>query len=492
MSNELMESLARGAEAGGELFDARVAGVVGPARSRVRRARTMRGVGAAGVAAIAVAGVAIGASAWGGDRTEIAPADPTPTAAAVTAEDLRWDTAPRVRGEAGTGQAALVCEFDAVSDNPWGEQFEGSLADSCGAVWVGDAPMLEVSAASVTVAGDGAVSVTWQLTNTTDEALLVDEAGTSLAFTTDPDGEGTGIAMTDGGIVATSLWSGDTERTAHMEGESRIVRLAPGDSLTGASTFAPDQLDGPGFASPLEELADGTLDATLVVQVRIPPAGAVGTHELLLEASATVPATGTLDPVTPAFDGLEARAPGETRADAQAALACHIGDAANPRVNGAPDNDGEPGWSSPLCPTVWIPGGPQIEVTELSASGDTDYLDIAWTLRNVSDGTLSLDRAAMGIAVEIDGAGWMSTSENTSVGWTGEGDHYAFLASETDVVVLQPGETLSGIGHASGRELADADRAFITIRVAREDDANGARELVLEAQWDGPPTLSAP
>ncbi|WP_062308080.1 hypothetical protein [Demequina subtropica] len=492
MSNELMESLARGAGEGGDLFESRAAWVVDPARSRVRRARTMRGVGLAGVAAVAVVGGVIVASTLGGRGTDVAPADPTPTGAALTADDLRWDTSPRVRGEAVTGQAAVECTFDYVKANPWSDGHSGSVTDNCAALWVGDAPLLEVSEASAEMAGDGAVTVRWTVTNTSGTAITVDPAATHLLLTGDPDGVSSGLSLVDEATVAASPWSSDTERFVAMDGATGPMRLEPGDGFSGRSVLSPDDLDGPGFTSLVDSFASGAADATVTLQVRVPPAGAVTTSELFLEAETSVPVTGTLDPVSPALEGLEPRVAGESRDDAQAALLCHVGDADNPRTNGAGrGSDGEPVITSPLCPTVWVPGGQQLEFTRLlfASEPDAGMIPATWTLTNVSDEPLTLDRAAMGIIVEIDGAGWMSSTENTTVGWPAEGDErYGYLSSESDVVTVEPGGTVTGEATLDVGEIEGADRFYVTIRVARDDDENGARELVLETEWEQPPT----
>ncbi|WP_062515848.1 hypothetical protein [Demequina gelatinilytica] len=492
MSNELMESLARGADAGGDLFDSRVSSVVDPARSRVRRARTMRGVGLAGAATVAAVGIAVGASTLGGRGTDVAPADPTPTGTALTANDLRWDTAPRVRGEAGTGQAAVECTFDHVKANPWSDGHSGSVTDDCAALWVGDAPVLEVGEATVEIAGDGAVTVRWTVSNASDTAITVDPAATTLLFGTDPDAVSTGISLVDDATVALGPWSDDTTRHVTMDGDTSPMRLEPGGTFSGTSLLSPDDLDGPGLPSLLDDLTSTTGQATITVQVRIPPAGAVSTSELFLEAETTVHPTGTLDPISPALEGLEARTAGEIRDDAQAALLCHVGDADNPRTSTSREgDDGGPWLTQPLCPTVWVPGGQQLELTRLlfASEPNAGMIPVTWTLTNVSDQALRLDRAAMGIVVEIDGAGWMSSTENTTVGWPAEGDErYGYLSSESDVVTVEPGGTVTGEATLDVGEIEGADRFYVTIRVARDDDENGARELVLETEWEQPPT----
>ncbi|WP_062291036.1 hypothetical protein [Demequina phytophila] len=492
MSNELMDSLARQAEAGGTLYDARGGvddAVVAPARRRVRRAHTLRAAGTLGVTALVLAGGLTAVLEWQGDRGTVAPAVtdvPKVDPDALTADDLRPDSTARTLDDGRTGQTGILCSMP-VKDNPYaGADF--SRADSCPAVWVADLPLLEVTRADVTLDGDGTVHIAWVLANTSDSAITVDEGTLSIALLSDPDAAMTAEGYTSGDrqLIATSLWSSEEDRVVQMEGDSSRVTLRSGDTIEGAATLDPQMFSGLGTGGLLDGMSDGTIEPTVTLQVRVPPAGDAGTRELFLEASAVATTTGTMDPASASFEGLEPRVEGETRDDAQEAVVCHVGEADNPRFQ-PDDGDGVANWSTPTCEAVWIPGGKQLELSDVSISEIDKFSSVIdWSATNVSGRTLDLDNASMGVSINLGDVGYIMNSGGTSVGWNpwnSDGTRHALLSSESDPIALAPGAELSDEKmFETDPKTLDAPGSIL-IRVVREDDQDGTRELLLELPW---------
>ncbi|WP_062467625.1 hypothetical protein [Demequina maris] len=491
MSNELMDSLARQAETGGTLYDGRGGvddAVVAPARRRVRRARTMRAAGTLGVTALVLAGGVAAALEWQGQRGEIAPAITTvpDTHDGITADDLRVGTTARTLDDGRTGQAGILCTM-AVKDNPYaGADF--SRADSCPAVWVADEPLVELTRADVVVDGDGTVHVSWELANASGDPILVDEGTLSIALASDPDRvmSGEGYTAGDRQLIAPSLWSDTTNRVVQMEGDTSSATLAPGGTLAGDATLDPQMFTGLGTDGLLEGLSGGSIEPTLTLQVRIPPAGDPGTRELFLEASAVASTTGSMDPVSAAFEGLEPRIQGETRDDAQEALVCHVGEADNPRFQ-PDDGDGIASWSTPTCEAVWIPGGKRLELTDVGITQQDKFTSVfQWSATNVSGRTLDLDEASMGVSIDLGDVGYVMNSDGVSVGWTpwnGDSTRHALLSSESDPLSLDPGNPIAGEKTFERDDKALDAHGAVFVRVVREDDEDGTRELLLELPW---------
>ncbi|WP_062528878.1 hypothetical protein [Demequina rhizosphaerae] len=494
MSNELMESLARQAETGGALYDGRGGvddAVVAPARRRVRRARTMRAAGTLGVTALVLAGGVAAALEWQGGRDRVAPAitsvPHTPDAIhGITADDLRATEAARTRGETLPGQAAAVCTYDEVT-NPFSGDV-GGVAYNCPAVWIGDAPLLDLSAAA-TVEPDGAVDVTWTLINVSDEALVVDRDAITLGLLAEPDAIVESTTGGDDTTVALSLWTSDAERFVSAQSGTEPVSLEPGETLDGGSLLLPQTLGETTVDGMVEAMADGTLDPTVTLQVRIPPAGlGWAADELFLEASTTVASTGTLDPISPAFVDLEPRTRDEVRADAQAAFSCWLG-RENPRTGEERLDDAY--WTNARCDAAWIPGVPQVTLTDLALTERDEYNDVVatWTVTNVSDRDVSIDARSAGLNIDLGDVGGVTMSGGTTIGWTGWSQdgraRYVDLPAVSEPVTLGPGGELHGEHHFMQEPGLKSAEVTLTVRVVRDDDENGDRELFLELPWAG-------
>ncbi|WP_062522657.1 hypothetical protein [Demequina silvatica] len=491
MSNELMDSLARQAEAGGTLYDGRDMddAVVAPARRRVRRAHTLRAAGTLGVTALVLAGGLTAVLEWQGGRGTVAPAVtnvPDVDPDALTADDLRARTTARTLDDGRTGQAGILCSMP-VKDNPYaGSDF--SRADDCPAMWVADQPLLEVTRADLTLDGDGTVHIAWELANTSDESITVDEGTLSIALTSAPDRvmDGEGYTAGDRQLIAPSLWTSAEERVVQMEGETSRVTLRPGDVLDGDATLDPQMFTGLGTEGLLTGISEGTVAPTVTLQVRVPPAGDPGTRELFLEDSAVVITTGTMDPVSASFEGLEPRLQGETRDDAQEALVCHVGEADNPRF-AVEDGEDVPAWSTPTCEAVWIPGGKQLELTELTISQADEFSsELYWNAANVSGRELELDEASMAASIDLGDAGYIMNSGGVSVGWSPwdtDRTRKGALTSASSRAFLPAGAELTGSKTFERDPETKGADISILIRVVREDDEDGTRELLLELPW---------
>ncbi|WP_062463952.1 hypothetical protein [Demequina soli] len=502
MSNELMESLARQAESGGALYDTRPVddAVVAPARRRVRRARTMRAVGTVGVTALVLAGVTAAALQWDGGRHHVAPALPTQDATpALRADDLLHGMSTRVRGETSTAQAATVC-YLADGKNPWVEdnyKVSTTVFDNCPAMWIGTSHLIELESTTVVVGGGGSIRVEYLVTNTSSDPLMIDPVGSTVALLTAPDAVVTLPSTADGQYVGTSLWQSDTTRSAEMGGDSGPIRLEPGAHYEGATTYTAQVLRGSDANDIAQRFSAGELDATVTVQLRIAPDGTPGTRELFLEASETLAASGTVTPSSWVFDGLEPRTPGETRDDAQAALDCRVGGDQNPRTQEPLDADTL--GTSPTCDAVWIPGGKELRLSSLdfAVNGTSRTLEVSWTLENATAAALSLDRASTALLMETDPstpAGestWFQADTAGGVSgdtlWQSHTTRHGFLTNLTAADgQLMPGGTLEGTHTFEGYDAPpDGATYSVLIRVARDDDANGDRELLLEVPWEG-------
>ncbi|MDN4476955.1 hypothetical protein QQX09_13935 [Demequina sp. SYSU T00192] len=492
MSNELMESLARQAETGGALYDGRGGvddAVVAPARRRVRRARTMRTAGTLGVTALVLAGGVAAALEWQGQRADVAPAItdvPVVDPDAITADDLRAGTMERTLDDGRTGQAGVLCTMT-VKDNPYaGANF--SRADSCPAVWVAEAPLVELTRADVVVGGDGTVRVAWELANVSGGPIAVDRGTIGIAITSEPDRvmSGEGYTAGDRRLIAPSLWSDRGKRVVQMEGDSDLLALGTGDLLDGDVVLDPQMFTGLGTEGLLEGMSDGTVHPTVTLQVRVAPAGAAGTDELFLEASAVATTTGSMDPVPVSFEGLEPRTRGETRDDAQEALVCHVGEAENPRFQ-PDDGDGMANWSTPTCEAVWIPGGRLLELTDVGIAQQGEHTSVfQWSAVNVSGRALDLDEASAGVSIDLGDVGYVSNSDGVSVGWTPWNDdsrRHALLSSASEPVTVAPGDPITGEKTFERDDKALDAHGAVFVRVVREDDEDGTRELLLELPW---------
>jgi hypothetical protein len=283
MSRELMESLARQADAGGALFDDRASAVVEPARARVRRTRRLRAAGTAGAAALVVAAGVVGATMLGGDGSPLAPAGPAPTAtphAALTAEDLMTNIEVMRRTfENAPGQLAAVCSME-PRDNPWSAQAQAefmTLYTDCARMWVPGTNLLVFEAATLRI-DDTGVTADWEVRNISDVALVLDPAASTVALSA-PEGVDVTPWVSDHRYAGTPLWLPDNMLGVVLSSGSAPQVVEGGETLSGTQRFeVGQQVDGE--PDMIAMIIAGEITPSLSVQLRVPPQQDPGTTEL--------------------------------------------------------------------------------------------------------------------------------------------------------------------------------------------------------------------
>lgn len=501
MSRDLIESLARGAEHGAELFPDRVDGVVAPARSRVRRARTMRGAALGAVAGAVVVAGAIGVLSLGATDAGPGPAatgpsagpntDGAPSTDPITGEDLLADSSPRSVGvdsdSPGRRQAAVVC-------TPTAAELEQALGTTCGAVWVWSSPILETwaSPTQVTVerSGDSAtVAIEWAAESRASRPLAVGGAGVTVGLEVEPDTVSGSVSMTvgdDGSAMAgASLWA--TETTRRVLYSAAPTDATPVDAhgfLQGGSTIVVSAPPAGTATDPLWDLIAADDGGTVTMTLQVPVTSDDGSGTVVyLETSvelelprATVHAEELLSPTT------SRTRDDEPRDDAQAAAVCDV-------PGGVPEVTDEITFGEPTdCAAVWVEGGALVELTDWSitpgALGGNGTLD--WSITNVSGAPLAIDPASLTAslpgAAPVDGP---VTADESGLAWEGslwapDGTLRMSVSQAGYSLVLQPGMSLSGGGTRVTSELAELigdDPSAITLQVRVVP-----RDLTLDSQ----------
>lgn len=499
MSRDLMDALAREAAHGAALYDARADvddAVVAPARRRVRRARRTEAVGALALSAAVVVGGVLAVDAWRpAEEAPIAPAQPQETAPAAPTGWLTADSvevvAPRERdvpGEAGW-QEAMLCDNAPRVEEPGEAEGPSLTFTECEAVWL-DRTLLELSAAGVRAEGDGGLAVEWLLRNVSGQDMEYNASGVTTAVVADLDGAAPDPLVTHNGVVSESLWASGSARLAAVTNLATASMLAA-DSRTGGSTaFGAAELAAAGYQPLVDGVAAGTVTPTVTLQVHLPVLDVDG-RELWVELESDPSAAADAPPALPedVFADLAPRTRGQVRWDAQPALDCRVPAGENPRAGAAAPA------AAPDCEAVWIPGE-----RPLVSIGQVDFLvnevegttTVTWRVRNDTDGTLSLDQAGSAMTLETDPDATASAPPTdvaagplvAATRWTSDTTRWGFLSEESDVVLVAPGTTVGGEAVFEGTE-QPSGLFSVLIRVARADDGDYSRELLLELSWEG-------
>lgn len=500
MSRELMESLARQADAGGALFDDRASAVVEPARARVRRTRRLRAAGAAGAAALVVAAGVVGATMLAGGESPLAPAGTRGDA--LMAEDVLALSRAAVGPEStGPGQEIAHCVVD-PRDNPWSAQAQAAfmtLAMDCGRAFAGDAPLVEMTTTSLASDGSG-VMVEWEVRNASDQPLRLDPAGSAVAVM----GMSEDVELTpwvSGNIyVGPPVRHPDNTLGVVLRSGSAPLTLAPGDTLSGAEYIAAGQ-QVEGVPDAVAMIIAGELTPTVAVQLRVAPAGEPSTSEVFLHVESDaveVIHRGTLARTAEEFlAASEPRVRDGVRGGTQAALDCAVPLGGNPRM---PGTEGDQAWVE--CDARWLlTESPLVTLTEFTTSYDasTGQLTVTWTAQNTAGEPLRLDTGGAMVTVETHPTSAPPDNEiaesstlgtvTTQTLWLDEEHRSGVMRRASAVETVGPWQLFAGeaIFDWDVTERAVDPRFGLQVRIAREDDAAevpGASELLLEVPWE--------
>lgn len=511
MTERLHDQLAFDAREGEDLYDARAASLTTRARSRVRRARTMRAVGTGAVAAVLVGVAAVGV-AWGGGRDGVTPAvspsaspsassSPSPTVEEsdprLATDALARTAAPRQRGVPleGERQAALICP------GPWPEPGSNAIVfDDCPAVWVGEGTVMEVFATITVDAVASELVIGWELVNMTESPLAFDGDSIAVGLVTDPDGTSTGASVSGPTMWDTSLWLTDTHRGAVLSGDGEETVVPAHQVRSGVVTIpvaAPAEGDEPDVAY---LVANGSAEPWVVVQARLLPSDDWGPQDgfdagaFMLETT-TLPAW--VEGAIVADDLLGAAQPRYAedvdRGAAQAGLDCVMDPSLNPRVS-----ETAPAAFSPICDAVWLTDdSPLLELQDMTFDYDAVSGDITvnWTVRNASGSRIQVDRESVAVVVEA-GPSWQASSgvrfheTGSLIGstlWASSSDRYGFVTRNSSAEELEPNQLFGGSTTIDGLSEEDLSgiRASLLVRIPARLDLDGAQELLLELPWQG-------
>lgn len=503
MTERLHDQFAFDAQAGEDLYDARAASLTTRARSRVRRARTMRAAGTGALAAVVIGIAAVGV-AWGGGRDGVAPAvspsatassSPTPTVAdrdaRVTADRLASSASPRERGVAPDveRQEAALCE------GPWPEPgSNGIVFDECAAVWVGDGWVMDAFA---TVSFDAVTSqlvIGWEIANATDEPLAFDGDSVAIGLVSDPEGRSTGASVSRQTVLDTSLWLSDTTRGMVLGGDSEEM-VVPAHQVRSGVAIIPVAAPAEGEDADVAYLvATGAVDPWVVVQARLLPSeGDVG-RALVLETT-TLPAAAELATTADDLRGVAQPRNAEDfdRGAAQAGLDCVMDPTLNPRLS-----EIDQGAFFPICDAVWLTDdSPLLELRDMTVDYDavSGEVTVNWTVGNASGGRIQIDRGSVAVAVETGSAPELETSTSVELSeggslvgdslWVSPTERYGFVTRESSVEELEPNQLFGGSTTIDGLSEEDLSgiRASLLVRIPARDDLDGAQELLLELHW---------
>ncbi|WP_062298121.1 hypothetical protein [Demequina maris] len=472
MSADLEDALARRARAGIDLYDAR--SLASPVHGRVRRRRTVRGLGTGAVATVVVLAGALGAVALGSASPTVDPAttSPSPSVSAsasgdllpgvVTAEDLLGTV-----GGAGAdgGQRAYLCTPAAPRQ--------------CDEVTVGQEPLLEIvrTGTSVEVDAGHVAYVMWTVRNAGDQRIRIDKAWETPVVVTESDAQDP---------LATLAGLGS-------ELPADPVDLAPGDASAGAGTIDLD-------ARPAIEAGTAV---NLEMLVPIPFADPTEKRELWLRVTSSdwVNAAAVESIRSSPLYAEDLREGAVTRhsedydlGSAQTALDCVLDDADNPRTS-----SGGLDPFAPRCEALVVDAvAPLLTLTEATFDVDeaSGTLTVRWIAQNTSGKRLRIDTGGASVAIEDadDGSGsaWTSMSSAGSIVssgslWTSDAMRKALLRSTSVVETVEPWQLFAGSATLDLDEAGDfaAAHTSVQVRVASRSDLDGSRELVLEVPWNG-------
>ena len=500
MSRELMESLARQADAGGALFDDRASAVVEPARARVRRTRRLRAAGTAGAAALVVAAGVVGATMLGGDGSPLAPAGTRGDA--LMAEDVLALSRAAVGPEStGPGQEIAHCVVD-PRDNPWSAQAQAAfmtLAMDCGRAFAGDAPLVQMTTTSLASDGNG-VMVEWEVRNSSDQPLRLDPAGSAVAvMVVSEDVELT--PWVSGNIyVGPPVRHQDNTLGVVLESGSAPLTLAPGDTLSGAE-YIPTGQQVEGVPDAVAMIVAGELTPAIAVQLRVAPAGEPSTSEVFLHVESDaveIIHRGTLARTAEEFlAASEPRVRDGVRGGTQAALDCAVPLGGNPRIAGVED---ELAWVE--CDARWLlTESPLVTLTEFTTSYDesSGHLTVNWTAQNTAGEPLRLDIGGAMVTVETSPStppGDNDLTEASTQGtlatqtlWLDEEHRSGVVWSTSALETVEPWQLFAGeaLFEWDVTEGPVEPSFGLQLRMARADDETevpGVSELLLEVPWD--------
>ena len=511
MNNEIFESLDRGAREGAAMFPGRVDGVVAPARSRVRRARTMRAVGTGAVASVLVGVAAVGV-AWGGGPDGVAPAvspsgsgSPAPSMTAegdprVATDRLALSASPRERGVPADGerQEALVCSGPDASP----DVHEFVFAE-CAPVWVGDAAVVDTGATISVNATGTVVTIAWELTNVSEEPIVLNQDAIAVALTTDPGALSTGGSVSAARLWDTSLWLSDTTRAGLLTGGGDRIMLASHEIMSGVATFnasAPAEGDEP---DAVHQIATGEAEPWVTLQVPL-----VSTAEECAQEAACEPSSFLLEATTRPANAEAAKVAQDLlgvaqprnaedfdRGAAQAGLDCQMDPALNPRVS---ESDQDARYVT--CDAVWLSEeSPLVELRDMTFDFDSVSGDVTvnWTAANVSGVRMQLDLESVVVAIEtapnprLAVSTWARVSDAGSLVadtfWVAPTQRYGYLSPSTSIGELEPHQLFGGSTTVSGLSEEDLSgiSAALMVRVPARDDLDGSQEVLLEVPWAG-------
>lgn len=507
--NALEEALARREQAGLTEYGDRDDALVTPARSRVRRARTMRtaGWGAAAVAVVGVAVAAIVVAPSAGDRAvEPAGPDGDPSGSVVRAEELLAGAALRTPGLQvdDVRQDALRCDVGAES-NPWAraDSAPGVYGAECDAVRVGDEQLVRLVPEETTVRVDrtdarAAFTVDWTLQNVSaDTTVAVDRGAAVAGLVVGRDTVGTaGPSISNRGFWTASAWLSPSTRLGLLVSDTDPIALAPGETLSGSTVLEWTASDTSSGDEALMAIAFGGAYPDVTVQLRVLPAGAAGDTELLLEATSLTRPEIVVDdaPDGVVADDLLGALRERTREmadalDAQPVLRCEPEPGLDPRW-GELDQDG----LNVACRSFWASDSPMLELTDLTFTVDGDELDVDYGVRNVAGYPLALDLGATAVAVStapeaVPGQGRSVNVDGAALWgdqlWLSNTERYGLIRRAPDVTMLADGGMYAGEARFPLDAVPADGSGEWSVQVPLSAQAGAEEALLLEVVWDG-------
>lgn len=502
--NALEEALARRERAGLAAYGERDRALVTPARSRVRRARTMRAAGwgatAVVVMGVGVAGVLAAPSIW---EREI---DPAGIAGAAHAEDLLANALPRTPGlePSDVRQDALRCEVD-PDENPWARtDVAGAVYGAeCDAIRVGDEQLLRLLPEATIVRVDrtdarAAFTIDWTVQNVSADTTLAVDSGAAVAgLVVGGDTMGSeGASISNRGFSSSSAWLSPTTRLGLLVGETDPISLAPGETLSGSTVLEWTASDTSFGDEALMAIGFGGAYPDVTVQLRVLPAGTPGGTELLLEASELITPQIVVDeaPDGVIADDLRGALRGRTHEmadalDAQPVLRCEPDPGLDPRW-GEVDQDG----IDVVCGSFWASSKPLLELRSITFTVDGDELDVDYEVRNVAGYPLALDLGAAALAVNASPD--TIPGEGASVGfdrgalwgdqlWVSDTERIGLVRRPLQTHMLPDGESFAAEARFPLTALPAEGAGEWSVQVPLVAQAGAEDALLLEATWHG-------
>ncbi|WP_062291046.1 hypothetical protein [Demequina phytophila] len=516
MSTALTAALAREEQRGIAASRVELAALEERSLARLRRGRTVTRALVAGGSAAVVGVVAVGL-AWGTDpSTTAAPATTpspsvspaideswVPTGGNVSAEALIASSTPRVLGQdlEKPRQAALLCEMDPAI-NPWRDAYatESTLTETkeCEAVWVGDEPLLTDDSvyAMLHVGADatgGRMLLDWVMYSPMETDLTIDTAAIAATFATAPDTVSPPGFRTRGSYVGESLWVSPTQRLAVLGNASDPRSLADGATALGSAEVDTQPQGSVLHSDEVWAIAHGDVDPEVVLQVRVPPDGAAGGQELILEVPVNVEVDQIGVTAENLLTGWEPRRREDDRDPSrQAASLCEVPESAEaPRMFITMD------WVMPFetleCDPIWLDerllGAPRYSIEYSSEqNGGPGSLYMDWQLDlnlgsalQVAQSTLLVETAPSTAGSEADMTR-VETLGFTTSAWTAAGTRLLPVASMLDGIFVGHLQGDNGVwGGAYVDPYTLGDNAELTPKEIRRAIVKGAPSTALVA-----------